>query len=555
MSKVRANEIETTDSSRTILVGDIATQGDLENALSVRTLDSIAELSSLDTEALSEGFLVNLSSYISGESIGSGGHLFWSPDTPKSDHNGITVFSPTVPFNDSRAALGAYRSGSGELDPLGSGVFVRDTSDGVLHFNWCGGFPDESAIDQSLQACIDIAQDNELWIKMPRRGVYVLSTGVEWKHGDNGSDPLRYPVLFDGNDCIFRASDNTTSMRIVGRGAFETGDEVAMLHMRRFILDGNSASTGHIGLDITANQGAHVNGFGLNSIQDVLFESYQDHIAYSLESTRHIEFQRVSAQGPVRIVSTADSQFSGDCWWLNCEFSYSGSVGSDDQGALLVKAGGSEIRGLHFTDCVTYGWGTYFIAEGQGSIGDIWMTSCAWDGPGAVSGDIPIFFDQRGSSSNIFGIHITAPYINNYRDRCLVMAAATPSNIRDVGITDPQVTGISLENATSAPVVMQIMGVHGFALMGGNFASVSSGDVSGSAVATFLDGCLSCRVVNVSLRTSGGSSGIRSLVTYDNSSVEGIIVCHNVAEITTQDLVDPYGAGSPSVLIDRNLVL
>lgn len=51
-----------------------------------------------------------------------GGILYWDAAKPKSEHNGGTVFSPTVPFS---AITGDYLDGVGETDAGGSGCWVR----------------------------------------------------------------------------------------------------------------------------------------------------------------------------------------------------------------------------------------------------------------------------------------------------------------------------------------------------------------------------------------------------------------------------------------------
>ena len=53
-----------------------------------------------------------------------GGTLYWDSTKAKSDHNGGTVFSPTVPFSNTSD----YLDGVGEIDPSGFGCWVRPDS-------------------------------------------------------------------------------------------------------------------------------------------------------------------------------------------------------------------------------------------------------------------------------------------------------------------------------------------------------------------------------------------------------------------------------------------
>ncbi|TMV52265.1 right-handed parallel beta-helix repeat-containing protein [Paenibacillus mesophilus] len=54
-----------------------------------------------------------------------GGLLFWNPSKPKSEHNGGTVISPTVPWDGSRAGHSNFLLGVGETQPSGLGCFYR----------------------------------------------------------------------------------------------------------------------------------------------------------------------------------------------------------------------------------------------------------------------------------------------------------------------------------------------------------------------------------------------------------------------------------------------
>ena len=61
-----------------------------------------------------------LKSWFDGGVVG-GGVLLWDATKLKSEHNGGTVFSPTVPFNNATD----YRDAVGETDPVGTGAWVR----------------------------------------------------------------------------------------------------------------------------------------------------------------------------------------------------------------------------------------------------------------------------------------------------------------------------------------------------------------------------------------------------------------------------------------------
>ena len=72
---------------------------------------------------------VILSCYHPGINNGGGGRTYYDPAMPRSAHNGGTVFSPTVPWNGTKATLANYLLGVGETNPGGLGCFVRQVAD------------------------------------------------------------------------------------------------------------------------------------------------------------------------------------------------------------------------------------------------------------------------------------------------------------------------------------------------------------------------------------------------------------------------------------------
>lgn len=56
-----------------------------------------------------------------------GGAFKWSPNVPRTDHNGGTTISPTVPWDGVRAGLANFLDGVGETAPAATGCWVRLT--------------------------------------------------------------------------------------------------------------------------------------------------------------------------------------------------------------------------------------------------------------------------------------------------------------------------------------------------------------------------------------------------------------------------------------------
>lgn len=53
------------------------------------------------------------------------GALHWAPNMPRSNHNGGTIFSPTVPWDGTQGTLAAYLAGTGETASGSNGCFIR----------------------------------------------------------------------------------------------------------------------------------------------------------------------------------------------------------------------------------------------------------------------------------------------------------------------------------------------------------------------------------------------------------------------------------------------
>ncbi|CAN7307745.1 hypothetical protein LJR296_001457 [Cupriavidus necator] len=91
-------------------------------------LESVAKLIGLTGKV--GGHRVQVASYLSGwagTTAGprGGGGFVWDGSKPKSSHNGISVISPTVPWNGAQATLGAFLAGTGETAPGGNGCWRR----------------------------------------------------------------------------------------------------------------------------------------------------------------------------------------------------------------------------------------------------------------------------------------------------------------------------------------------------------------------------------------------------------------------------------------------
>lgn len=95
--------------------------------------------------------------YVPGTSFG-GGIFYWDASRLKSQHNGITIFSPTVPWNGTYATLAAFLAGTGETSPTGSGCWIRMQNSRDMLVSWGGvDIAGTNVADAAVTAVINYA--------------------------------------------------------------------------------------------------------------------------------------------------------------------------------------------------------------------------------------------------------------------------------------------------------------------------------------------------------------------------------------------------------------
>lgn len=120
----------------------------LLNVPSVKALLTTAQLTSVS---------FNVMGYVPGTDFG-GGIFYWNPDKPKSQHNGVTIFSPTVPWDGSYSGLSAFLAGTGETDVSGNGCWMRSYTGTDILTSWAGhDVTGTNAADVSVTAAIKLS--------------------------------------------------------------------------------------------------------------------------------------------------------------------------------------------------------------------------------------------------------------------------------------------------------------------------------------------------------------------------------------------------------------
>ncbi|MGZ2789598.1 hypothetical protein AAER32_24460 [Pseudomonas aeruginosa] len=185
---------------------------------------SVSSVADIKNQTKRADLKLSLSSYHPLGKSG-GGTFIWSPSTPKSNHDGGTIFSPTVPWDGSQSTLSDYLDGEGETDPSGSGCWLRIFDEVKLEY--FGGLISET-IDSSASFLSAIK--------------YCLSNNKEL-HLPDGVVRLNSSAVINGSTTLF------SSVKI--RGTFKTSGVSAGYVVSRvgslIYTDGNSA------LDISFN--------------------------------------------------------------------------------------------------------------------------------------------------------------------------------------------------------------------------------------------------------------------------------------------------------------
>lgn len=199
---------------------DVADKSLARSNLGLSSVDSIYELIKQTNENKN---LANVRSYISGTNSG-GGLFYWSPLVSKSEHNGITVFSPTVPFDGTYSTLSDFLGGVGETSPGGNGCWVRFTG-GIddIHTEWAGH--DVSGVNESnasVMACINLGHNTNRKVRISAGRLKVsFSTDIQYNDKHNVLRKTAFFLnglnvdIFANNDVEIDISGSSSPERVV----------------------------------------------------------------------------------------------------------------------------------------------------------------------------------------------------------------------------------------------------------------------------------------------------------------------------------------------------
>lgn len=186
-------------------------------------IENIAELIS---KTPNPALTYTVKGYVPGTTFG-GGIFYWSAALPKSQHNGITVFSPTVPWDGTYATLAAFLAGTGETTPSGSGCWVRMQNSRDLLVSWGGvDISGNVATDSAVTAVIEYANTVKRSVRFDSGAVIKCGFTHLVQHYDKFNLNLQCSFILEGisgieiyaeNDVEFNTDHPTYAERVVFR--------------------------------------------------------------------------------------------------------------------------------------------------------------------------------------------------------------------------------------------------------------------------------------------------------------------------------------------------
>lgn len=182
-------------------------------------MENVADIHELMSEPTGNHTL-NVIGYVPGTSFG-GGQFYWDASKPKYQHNGITIFSPTVPWDGSYAGLAAFLAGTGETDSGGFGCWIRSNSVlDSIHTAWAGhdvtGANDATA---SANACINkFGGVRSIRIST---GTLKISFPTTYQYHDTSSVARKTAILVNGKLNLHVYAENDVNINTDGGGEAE----------------------------------------------------------------------------------------------------------------------------------------------------------------------------------------------------------------------------------------------------------------------------------------------------------------------------------------------
>ncbi len=436
-----------------------------------------------------------------------GGSFFWDSSKAKSAHDGITIFSPTVPWDGTSATLSDYQTKVGETDPSGSGCWVRqyinlDIFMGGAVAGLATGFDNAPVINR----CLAVSTSSGVSVvHIPDETIYVNST-IEnssnnrhligagyrntrlYRNGNYGDTISFHGTSATGTlcfDCSIRG------FKIESAAATTTGAHLKLSGLARIVLDDIYTINGYIHLQaggingtVTRLKCENENLFGEATTGRKYIELGNAGGSYAHQSVSDLFFHGInlrSGEASHLVEYDIDILSADGAWFLGGHTGYS-------TGACIRfnPTGTDDINLVWFSDFMTdrtSGYGVYFDGNTTGVYNNIFFNNCNFKGgvTGGTSaiatsanctatsvhftGGSAIQYNQngvqinspdfrhihfnefvvRGNSKSSLGTYAGYKFANNTRD---IYISGGSSGGDDNSATDPDMQSYGIEGGT-----------------------------------------------------------------------------------------------------------
>jgi hypothetical protein len=426
--------------------------------------------------------------------------------------------------------LSAPIHASGDADIFtNNGTITGTITAGIdeVHARWFGvpQYDLGTNVASAFQDAVDLSQDLDCTLVLPKNGAFRLSSACTMKHGWNGTDSRAYNVRINMNGCQVVHGYNGTLWNIVPRCTLAdklTGRGDAVIEIYDGVFNGADVTTNNWTSAIAIQIGSVAgwcSGFGINKVQNILTRFYVAQPFY-LVNARHLLWDRCvtrNESGGINIVASGDGAFVGDSHFVQCEFTGTGTKRPITI-TCSTTTGTAQARAIFFDRTVLYGEGSLLTAGQNGKLHEIWFDNCQFD---QSTSTIPAVKLANTSTGTVWNITMTSCYGVNFQGLFLQAIGTTLGAIMDIKVDNGR---FSLN--TSAAALMQFDNVTALTLTNNAMWNNAC-----NTCFDFVDGVVGAVVTGNHVPTMSDQPNY--LVTAAGTDTNGVLVKGNIVDVVT----------------------
>jgi hypothetical protein len=373
-----------------------------------------------------------------------GAKYVWKSTQAKSTHNGITIISPTVPWDGTAATTADFRAKTGETSPGGTGCWMMEYDElNILMAGAITGF--QTAFDNApvIQACLSVATGTStsvvvipeyvFWVnstiesadanrtlKFSSYGGYLHRTGdygdTFYFHGTAGAAlhrvTIEKPMIVSGGLTTSGAHfhmEGCLNMRIV--------DPYVQDGFIFFKINGCSGNIDRVYCNMA-------NLYGGTTTGRKYFE-FGDAAGYAHPSCSDLFISDANPRAPAsgHNVDVGIDILSGDGIWFT-----GGHSGYAQTATVRFNPSGSSVLNLIFFDNFMFDWttgiGTLFDGSTTGVYADIYFDGCKWTGANTAVNGFKI-----ASGCNVYSVHVNGGSLKQFAQDGVVIESTVCGDI------------------------------------------------------------------------------------------------------------------------------